>query len=985
MKKTLVLIAVLVWCLFLLGSFSFGQEFGSIKGVVKDANSDPLPGVTVSLTGSKIAPMIAITSGGGHFRFLSLPVAEDYVLKFELISFNTLVREKLVVTYGKDLNLTITMEMVPLTEEIVVTGKAPVIDTKKAHVGVNISEEMIMSLPTARNPWVIMSLIPGVLIDREDVGGNEGGQQSHYYGHGSDSDDSTWNIDGANITDNSALGSAPAYLNMSSYEAVQINYGNNDIKVQTGGVQINLVTRRGGNRYSGTFYLDVVRNAWQAGNVPQSLKDDGYTAAGINRLYLYGANFGGPLIRDKAWFYGSWGIQDIDKLTLAGTSDKTWLASGYARLDVQPTNSTRLNAFLSYDNKQKWNRSAWGATFQAPETFWNQGGPGYLWKGEVEQFFGNLYLNAKAIYTNGGFALTPVNGPPTADGSGDYMVMSDYPSFYVTGNIDYYGCDRDQINVNLSGIYFAENVLGGDHEFKFGADYVAATTTTFDYYEGNLALYYAGPDETMPTGEWWEAWLKRDALFNYYFTRYSAFIQDTMTLGKFAFNLGVRYDQEKSTIKDVSIPASPWLSQYMPAVSIQDLDPGVKWQVISPRISVAYDLFGNGKDVIKLAVARYGSQSGNNLAAHVDPLGWTEIYVLWQDLNGDSRVTSDELFGYDWDTGELKDPNDPDYWLGYTATVNPDDPTSVEAMNRFDPNYNSPLLDEVSLSYEKEILTDFAARLEFFYKKRHRQTWARSMMVDGSIETEDNYYVAGHNDTVDYDIYGRYEYFPYEYRTNHKRAYDRYLGTQIVLEKRLSNKWMMNASFTYSDWRRYYKGEYLGVVYDTIYNPSGTGIKYGLSNEEYFDGGVVATESGGSGESRLYPNARWMFKLSGLYQLPYGINISGFFSARDGYVNPTHILVQFPGIGSEELYGSPGGGGKYGDERLPAFWVLNLRLEKVFNISDASSVAVALDAFNITNSAHPTKRETRITADGFNQDRQILSPRVFRVGIRFNF
>ena len=961
--------------------FISAQEFGAIKGTVNDANGGPLPGVSVTLTGSKVVSKSVIASEKGNFRFLNLPVAGDYALKFEIDGFNTLIRDKLTVVFGRDLNLDITLQMADISEEIVVVGQAPIIDTKRAQVGVNVGEEMIMGLPTARNPWVIMSLIPGVLIDREDVGGNEAGQQSSYYGHGSSEDDNTWGIDGANITDNSALGSAPAYVNISSYEEVQINYGNNDIRSQTGGVQINLISKRGGNDYNGTFYLDLERNAWQADNVPNDLKDLGYSAAGINRLYMYGANFGGPLVRDRLWFYLSWGVQDIDALTLSGESDRTWLVSGYGRMDFQITPNLKFNFFGEYDNKQKWNRADWGYTQQDPDALWNQVGPSSFYKGELEYIVGNLYLNAKASFMGGPFTLEPVQGQRTADGSGNYMVQSYYPSYYMSSNIYEYGTDRDQINANLSGIYFAEDVLGGDHEFKFGVDYVTATTTTHAYYEGNLTLNYWGPDDTLPNGEWWEAWLNRDYMLNYAFNRFSAFIQDTASFGRLALNLGVRYDQEKSLVKDVDISASPWLPEYMPAVKIDEYDPGVKWSVFSPRLSLTYDLFGTGKDIIKLSLARYGSQSGNNLADWVNPVGWTEIDLIWQDNNQDERVTSDELFGYDWDTGELQDPNDPDYWLWYSSSVNPDDPTSLVSLNRYDTKYNSPLLDELSVSYEKELFSDFATRLEFFYKKRHNQTWRRSIDAEGALETEANYYVDSQDETVGYDIYGREDLYPYEYISNHQKMYDRYLGAQLVLTKRLSNKWMFNGSFTYSDWKRFYEGEYLGIIDDI----KSSDVAVGLNNQGYFQGGLVAPESGGSGVRDIYVNSRWQLKLSGMYQFPLGINFSGVFSAREGYVMPTNVLVYMPGIGYGELYGNPEGGGKFGDQRLPTFWVMNFRLEKVFNVSETSSVTLSADAFNVSNSAHSQKKELRISADDFGQDLRILNPRVFRIGVRFNF
>jgi len=191
----------------------------------------------------------------------------------------------------------------------------------------------------------------------------------------------------------------------------------------------------------------------------------------------------------------------------------------------------------------------------------------------------------------------------------------------------------------------------------------------------------------------------------------------------------------------------------------------------------------------------------------------------------------------------------------------------------------------------------------------------------------------------------------------------------------------MTSSFGYSDWKRFYKGEYLGRIDDML---AGT-TNFGLTNEAYFDGGVVAPESEGSGIEGLFVNSRWTAKFSGLYQFPFGINISGVFMAREGYVIPTYELVNIPGIGQTEIYGSPDGEGKYGDERLPNYYLLNLRLEKSFNVSDSARVVIAADAFNVSNAAHSLKKEAQITAPNFRQDLLILNPRVFKFSIRYNF
>jgi hypothetical protein len=964
LKKILIFMCLVI----LMGSYALAQEFGSIKITIKDAQGIPLPGVSATLTGNKIARMSAVSSAGGSVRFLQLPVGSDYTLRLELQGFQTYVQEKITVSFGRDVILDIALQQQALEEQVTVVGESPLIDTRRTQVGVNITSETLMSLPTARNPWVLMTLMPGMLIDREDVGGNEGGQQSSYYGHGGRDGDATWSIDGGNITDNSALGSAPAYVNIASYDEMQINYGNNDVRSQTGGVQLNLVAKRGGNAYAGTFYLDVEDKAWQSKNIPQALVNAGYTGAGIDRVYLYGANFGGPFVKDKAWFYGSWGVQDLDAVQLTGDEDKTWLVSGYARLDFQLSRTTRLNFFYEYDNKQKWGRSNWGVEEQAPETLWDQIGPGGIYKGEIDQTFGNLYLNFKGIYTDGGFELVPKLGRPTEDGSGPYLVRYHDPTHYATGNIDDYGTDRNQLNLSLSGNYFAENVLGGDHEFKFGVDYVTATVTTFDYYEGNLSLHYYGAEPAFPTGEWWEAWLVRDYIINYDFKRYAFFAQDTATFGRLTVNLGLRYDYETSNVAEYSVPASPWLPAYMPQLDVPQIKAPIAWKTFSPRVNLVYDISGDGKNLLKLSASRYGSQSGFGFADFINPVGWTEVDLIWQDLNDDTRVTANELFGLDWDTYELMDPNDPAYWLYYS--FDPDNPTSLDIRDDYDPKYHSPRLDEINLSYEREIMADFAGRIELIYKRSSGNSWTIGRNSDEELDNQANYYVAGVEDITGYNIYGRTaRYFTSNYRTNYPNRYDDYMAAQLVFTKRLSKKWMMDASFTLSDWKNHYKGDYIDP-----------------QNLEYYDGGVVAPSSGGSGLTGIYVNSNWQAKLTGLYQLPLGFNVSGTFLARQGYVLRTDVLVTRPGVsGSQYVFGSPDGGGQFGDERLPTFYMLALRLEKIFRLSERSYVAISADAFNATNSNVALKQQTRMTAANFREDQRILNPRVFRFGVRFNF
>ncbi len=340
--------------------------------------------------------------------------------------------------------------------------------------------------------------------------------------------------------------------------------------------------------------------------------------------------------------------------------------------------------------------------------------------------------------------------------------------------------------------------------------------------------------------------------------RYSFFVQDTMSFGKLTINLGLRYDYETSTVKDQVVPASPFLSNLLPALEIKNLDPGINWSVISPRLSLVYDVTGDGKNVFKFSFARYGSQEGFGLADHLNPMGWSGIGVAWDDLNGDGVVQNSELFGYDEEWNLVAPTADTIIWA-WGANV--DNPTDTNPANKIDPDFNSPWLDEFTISFERELMTDFAARAEFFYKKGHSGIWDRAMLLDGTLETTDNYYSEGTEPESGQTIWGRTRSYNYDYRTNYPNRYTKYIAGQVVLTKRLSNNWMLDASATLSTWTRHYKNDYTDAT-----------------NIPYYDGGVNDDV-----------NSRWQIKISGLYQTPLGINIAGVFRAREGYVLDNYV------------------------------------------------------------------------------------------------
>jgi hypothetical protein len=206
------------------------------------------------------------------------------------------------------------------------------------------------------------------------------------------------------------------------------------------------------------------------------------------------------------------------------------------------------------------------------------------------------------------------------------------------------------------------------------------------------------------------------------------------------------------------------------------------------------------------------------------------------------------------------------------------------------------------------------------------------------------------------------------YYYNLDKAYDTYLGLQVAMTKKLSNRWMANFSFTWQDWKRKRFPE------ETL----------DMNNFDFYNEGVMAESTSGSGLSDIFVNSTWMVKLTGMYQLPYGLSLTTFFQAREGNPQPlrnTTTLSQ----GTVYLYE---GNSKLGDRRLPTFWMLNLGLEKTFKVTDTVTATLALDWYNATNNQIELKHNLSV---GEELDPDEPRPEMwtnaglFQFGVRVNF
>ncbi|MCP4147298.1 MAG: TonB-dependent receptor [bacterium] len=967
MKKILILLLVIA----MLPMLSLTQtKGGNIYGTIVLADGSVIPGVLVELSGEMIGKKTTVSSEQGNFRFLSLPPG-SYQVRCELEGFKTVIQKGINVQLGSNATLNVLMETSTIKQEVIVSAKAAVIDTRNTTVGVNVSKELIDTIPTARNPWTVLSSVPGIMIDRVDVGGADSGQQSNFLAGGGDADDTTWNVDGANITDPAAVGSAPAYLNINSYGEIQVTLGANDITAQTGGIQLNFVTKRAGNKTSGDFHLYVEDKAWEMNMDPTpEMEEAGLIVPGVNRLYMYGINLGGPIVKDKVWWFGSWAIQDIHKRGETNVEDATWLVSGYGKLNFQSGN-TSGDFHLSYDAKKKWGRPFLSLAQQDSDSLWDQDGPGFLYYGGLTHIFGELMINVKGVATDGGFTLDPRGAdidPETGFNIGNEFRIWEAGAS-ATGSQADFSTNRNTKNISMDGNYFVEGFIGGDHEIKFGVDYYTADTTSITL-NPNQRVSYVYNDE--PSRNY--LLITPTYFTDVNFDRISAYFQDTITFGKLTANVGIRYDKESGGINELSQPYFTWLEEGSPhngermyadqigELNISAFDAPVSWSLLSPRLSLTYDITGNGKNVVKLALGRYMSQSGNNLGGNYVPYRYG--YANWDDANGDFLPQYEEVGS-----------------LYHDTAFSQIDPETNRNNVDFASDYNTPLLDELTLSFEKALTDDLALSVTGFYKKKHNLVYTpnsrgeyaqvtRGIMADGSIETADNWEFAGYRTVGGTEVptYNQIETPVGTQYHNLKNSHTKYLGLQFKMIKKLSDKWMANVSFTYNDWKWHYdESEFLD-----------------MNNFDFFNEGDVAQATTGSGLRDIWVNSRWMFKLSGMYQLPLGLNFTAFFQAKDGGPQPLRSRLDGFNQGRTYFYRT---GMKSGDERLPTFWMLNLGLEKTLKVSDTVTATLVVDWYNATNNQKVLKYNLSIgeEAPGEPEGTMWSGAGLFQFGVRLNF
>ena len=282
---------------------------GAIAGVVKDTSGGVLPGVTVEAASPALIEKVrsVITDGTGQYQIVSLPPGA-YTVTFTLPGFNTLKREGIELSGNFTAQVNADLRVGALEETVTVTGEAPTVDVQNTARQRIVDREIIENIPAGRNIWALGALNPGITTTTPgDVGGAVINATTSMSSHGGRSNDGWTSMNGITMNAMASTGFTTRLIyNMASLQEVTLDYSANTAEVPTGGVRVNIIPREGGNTFNGTFYSSFANGAMQGNNFTDELRAQGLrTPDGVRKLFDINPGFGGPLKRDKVWFYGS--------------------------------------------------------------------------------------------------------------------------------------------------------------------------------------------------------------------------------------------------------------------------------------------------------------------------------------------------------------------------------------------------------------------------------------------------------------------------------------------------------------------------------------------------------------------------------------------------------------------------------------------------------------------------------------------------------
>ena len=950
------------------------QDLAGITGTAVDETQAALPGVVVEARSPALIEQFrtAFTDGAGNYRFIALPPG-TYSVRFTLPGFRTVVREGIVLTGAFVAPVDVTMTVGQVQETVTVTGAAPVVDVVNTQQQVVMTADEINTLPGASSLMTGMQYVPGV------QGNQLAANQDGVTVRGSDRADSQSYVDG--IESGMQLGGRNVYLGgiglvTDEAQIAEIVYDTSSqgAEYAQSGLRANMIPKSGGNVFSGDVFIDGGHERFISDNQTQELKDQGFAFAPQAWNRSFNPSFGGPIARDRVWFFASYvnnlsknylldsffdpnepsTPEDVrercatpdacsqDELRTFNHGDSS-VQNGRITWQMNRTHKLTTNFTMHQNNFDRVVGTGFGRV--SPEAlFGGNADPTYLsttrWTWAASS---RLLFEATASYQRSDLAFTD----PEENGIAR-VPFRDLATGLLSGTsiLQNFRTEDHRRNVQASVSY-----VTGSHNFRAGIG--VQNNVQYGQWQNNGDIFeawttFGAPSAVLVMGNGdLEDERKMDCDCGLY-------AQDSWTVDRFTLNLGVRYDWFNNSLAGGHRPAG-WFTPEISADPIVDLP---DWKDWNGRLGVAYDLTGDGRTALKAFAGRYVANEALGITTTFSPFGSNIDYRFWSDLNGDGTV------------------------------INPDGtPQVAEIAPSFNPFYGTPttaarLDPDVRRMYNWEysggVQHEFAAGWSFS-GMWHRRAYGNFRWTDNTSVAADDYTSLAFTAPNDARLPGNggetitiYELSDpnFAFSTGdilHTQAPDdsrTWNGFEAIVDGLLWRNGFMQASWT--------AGATENDFCTDARMESPNGLRFCNNSTRY----------------------RHLFKVSGSLPLPFNTMISGLFQVFPGRQILANYQVSDPDIGRAL---NVGGASEYvnvgliepGTEYEDSTSNLQLRFTKDMAIGDRR-LRVFMNASNIFNTLQITSRNRffgggQMLSDDFFRPITITPGRTITLGMQATF
>ncbi|HSF19879.1 MAG TPA: carboxypeptidase regulatory-like domain-containing protein [Vicinamibacteria bacterium] len=941
-------------------AFPQAQSYGRLEGVVRDSQGLVLPGVSVTLTSEAIiGGRTATTDVDGSYRFLALPPG-TYSMAFELAGFQTLNREGVVVTTGSTFTISPALELATVAETITVTGESPVVDVKTTGISATFDTTQIEDIPSATDMWAVLQQSPGVRMRGYDVGGSHKSQQSGYETFGRRNQNRIIN-EGINTTE--GTGGAGGYYDYYAIQEFQVSAQGADVEMSTPGAQVVTTVKSGGNDFSSLTHWDIepagdLKSPFVTDNIDDDLIARGGSSAPVREFMEFHIDAGGPIVKDKAWFYGAYNYFRIDDV-ISGRDPAVATDIGLfdmisAKLNWQITQKDQFIGYSQWSLKQKPYRGL-SSTIPA-DSILAQDSWAWLHKAEWQRVW-NDRMFSNIVVAHFGFnwpmvpAVDPATRPPRLNVASNDQRGAGWQPFTL-------GRWKPQVTGQVS--YYVPSAKGS-HDFKFGFDWQidsyrfgGNTNSGPIRYRDNSNLgpppAGAGPDVLGALDE--IDLLSLPTLNDDRNQHTDIYAQDTWTLNsRVTFTLGVRFGRQD--LYYLASQQTPELTELfdpvdVPAASLQ------AWNNIAPRIGATFDLTGEGKTILKGYYGRYYGNIGSGLSA-ANPGAYTTLRYKFNDLNGNTVYDGTQELGAFVNC------------IGNCGTGLSGTPIASDAALMY--------VDEFSFSLERELMADTSGRFSYV-RKQVRNAWAGS----GGMTTV-NFARATENltqpfSTVCNNCPGEFAGTTLNLRTlpsgvpisdvaygNAPGDTDSDFDTiQFAFNRRFRSNLFFNASYDFQ-WR------------DELRRADSEAT--GPLTVDPIDAAWFPQYNADLGQ--VFKNTNWNFRASARWVTAYEIGLAGTFRHQSGWPYAPIHRVSLPNVGTQPFFLEP-----IENNRSDNVNIVDIRADKSFTFGGKYQATVMADLYNLFNANPETNFRIR-TGGTYDNIIEWLSGRTLKLGVRFQF